>query len=138
MATTQELGEAALRVAVRFWFSQCSRGPEGKLFFLDFEYAGWDDPAKMICDFFCQPKVPAPFECFEQVAGALGAGLGHSESLRAVPCCCCLRTGSEWCCILLNEFVPVDAQCQYATQANGERKSGQLSKARHCFALARR
>jgi tyrosyl-tRNA synthetase len=28
--------------------------------FLDFEYAGWDGPAKLVCDFFCQPALPAP------------------------------------------------------------------------------
>jgi hypothetical protein len=28
--------------------------------FIDFEYAGWDDPAKLVCDFFLQPRVPAP------------------------------------------------------------------------------
>ena len=27
--------------------------------FIDFEYAGWDDPSKLICDFFCQPAVKA-------------------------------------------------------------------------------
>jgi len=26
-----------------------------KLFFIDFEYAGLDDPVKLICDFYCQP-----------------------------------------------------------------------------------
>ena len=26
-----------------------------KLFFIDFEYAGLDDPIKLICDFYCQP-----------------------------------------------------------------------------------
>ena len=28
--------------------------------FVDFEYAGWDDPAKLFADFFCQPRHPAP------------------------------------------------------------------------------
>ena len=26
-----------------------------KLFFIDFEFAGYDDPVKLICDFYCQP-----------------------------------------------------------------------------------
>src|SRR6185503_11886129 len=26
--------------------------------FFDFEYAGWDDPAKLVCDFFNQVEVP--------------------------------------------------------------------------------
>ena len=28
--------------------------------FCDFEYAGWDDPAKTVCDFFCQVEVELP------------------------------------------------------------------------------
>lgn len=28
--------------------------------FLDFEYAGWDDPAKTLADFICQPRFPPP------------------------------------------------------------------------------
>lgn len=28
--------------------------------FIDFEFAGWDDPAKVVCDFFLQPRVRVP------------------------------------------------------------------------------
>ena len=28
---------------------------KNKFFFFDFEYAGLDDPIKLICDFYCQP-----------------------------------------------------------------------------------
>jgi predicted Ser/Thr protein kinase len=28
---------------------------KNKLFFIDFEYAGLDDPVKLLCDFYCQP-----------------------------------------------------------------------------------
>ena len=31
---------------------------KNSIIFLDFEYSGWDDPAKIIIDFFLQPKVP--------------------------------------------------------------------------------
>ena len=30
--------------------------------FLDFEYSGWDDPAKLICDFGCHPEIPVKNE----------------------------------------------------------------------------
>ena len=43
-----------------FGFHNALLGPDGKLCFIDFEYAGWDDPAKLICDFFCQPQTPVP------------------------------------------------------------------------------
>lgn len=37
---------------------------DAKLYFIDFEYAGWDDPAKLIADFFCQPQVSPPPSLF--------------------------------------------------------------------------
>ncbi len=39
--------------------------------FIDFEYAGSDDPAKTVADFFLQPKVPVDPALFEQVASAM-------------------------------------------------------------------
>lgn len=30
--------------------------------FFDFEFAGWDDPAKTVCDFFLQPRICVPTE----------------------------------------------------------------------------
>jgi hypothetical protein len=29
-------------------------------YFIDFEFSGWDDPAKLYCDFILQPKFPIP------------------------------------------------------------------------------
>ena len=37
---------------------------DDSLYFFDFEYAGWDDPAKTIADFFCQPRYPPPLELY--------------------------------------------------------------------------
>jgi hypothetical protein len=34
--------------------------------FIDFEYAGWDDPAKMVSDFFAQIAIPIPNKYFEE------------------------------------------------------------------------
>ena len=30
-------------------------------FFIDFEFSGWDDPAKLYCDFILQPQIPVPW-----------------------------------------------------------------------------
>lgn len=38
-----------------FGFHNAVRRPDGALCFLDFEYFGWDDPVKMICDFCLHP-----------------------------------------------------------------------------------
>ena len=43
--------------------------------FIDFEYAGVDDPAKTVADFFLQPKVPVDPALFEQVASAMAISM---------------------------------------------------------------
>ena len=40
-----------------FGFHNAIRTDQG-VTFIDFEFAGWDDPAKAICDFMLQPRVP--------------------------------------------------------------------------------
>ena len=40
-----------------FGFHNAIRTLDGPKFF-DFEFAGWDDPAKCLCEFFLQPRVP--------------------------------------------------------------------------------
>src|SRR5947209_3697626 len=59
-----------------FGFHNTIRSEDGRLRFFDFEYAGWDDPAKTVCDFFCQPAVPIPNEwlpvVLDKIHGALG------------------------------------------------------------------
>src|SRR5258708_29751946 len=41
-----------------FGFHNALLRPSQELCFLDFEYAGHDDPAKMVGDFFSQPAIP--------------------------------------------------------------------------------
>jgi len=79
---------------------------DGSLVFHDFEYSGWDDPAKLICDFFCQVEVPAPFDCFDAFIGKVIAALGlpSDHRHRAETLLPIYRV--KWCCILLNEFLP--------------------------------
>jgi hypothetical protein len=79
---------------------------QGRLAFIDFEYAGWDDPAKTLSDFFFQPAVRVPeryFELFAQLA------LRHVEDRdSAIARTHLLRPlfGLKWCCIILNPFMP--------------------------------
>ncbi len=82
----------------------------GDLVFHDFEYGGWDDPAKTVCDFFCQPKVPVGLEHWPDVVSALDAAVGFDSQLdrRARILLDVYRI--KWCCIALNEFHPRDAQ----------------------------
>ena len=52
-----------------------------KVFFHDFEYSGWDDPAKTICDFFCQPQVPVNLRYFDEFADSVSKSLRIGEYL---------------------------------------------------------
>lgn len=80
---------------------------DGKLVFLDFEYAGWDDPAKLIADFFCQPEIPVPIGYFETFAdGCLSyTGVGINKHKQRASILLPLYK-LKWCCIMLNEFLP--------------------------------
>lgn len=77
---------------------------DGNLSFVDFEYAGWDDPAKLICDFICQPEVPVSEA---QGRAFLTALLGQfpdpspieQRMWKVLPV-----HRLKWVCILLNEF----------------------------------
>jgi hypothetical protein len=103
--------DAPLPIAARvlspsdFGFHNCLVTTAG-LKFIDFEYAGWDDPAKTVCDFFCQPGVPVPGEHFERFLAAVISATGDAGIRDRVAL---LRPVYElkWCCIMLNEFLPV-------------------------------
>jgi hypothetical protein len=109
----------------------------GRLRFIDFEYAGWDDPAKTICDFFCQPAVPAPAAWFDRFAAAVLAGWPEAEPLRRRAMLLLPLYRLKWCCIMLNDFLPAGrARRKFAGgEVDGEaRAAAQLAKARHALA----
>lgn len=90
-----------------FGFHNALRSVDGKLRFLDFEYAGWDDPAKMIGDFFSQLAVPVPARYFDLFVSRTLSGFPsvpdiewRARLLRPV-------YQVKWCCIALNVFLPV-------------------------------
>ena len=91
-----------------------------RLTFIDFEYAGRDDPAKLICDFFCQPEIPAPANAFEIFVDHTLAGLGL-ESRHRDRCRMLLDLYHiKWACIVLNQFMPLGA----ARRAFAEHETG--------------
>jgi len=89
-----------------FGFHNAVRTTTGELRFIDFEYAGWDDPAKTIADFFSQPAVPVPEKYFDHFVTSV-SGLFSENDLA-------LRTRMllpvhqiKWCCIAMNVFLPI-------------------------------
>jgi hypothetical protein len=78
----------------------------GEVCFIDFEYAGWDDPAKAIGDFFCQPAVPVPFNYFESFLKEALSYTEKGEELGERTRMLLPVFQTKWCCIMLNEFLP--------------------------------
>jgi len=77
---------------------------KNKLYFLDFEYGGWDDPAKLLVDFFLQPEIPVPSEYFSLfVERAFPSHCAESLTNRSkvLHTFLCVK----WACILLNSFI---------------------------------
>ena len=104
------------------------------LSFVDFEYAGWDDPAKLICDFMCQPEVPVTQDQGRQFMAELLQELPGAEGVAR-------RVGLllpvhrlKWCCILLNEFRTEDRKRrEHAGLASDSLLREQLGKAQSYF-----
>ncbi len=79
----------------------------GKLIFLDFEYAGWDDPAKMSGDFFAQIQVPVPAEMFEDFLNLAFSELPRQNYLKKRARILLPLFHIKWACIAMNIFLPV-------------------------------
>lgn len=77
---------------------------EGRLSFVDFEYAGWDDPAKLICDFLCQPELPITKQQGWQFTDELLCKLPYAETVKKRVDKLLPAHRIKWSCILLNEF----------------------------------
>jgi hypothetical protein len=89
-----------------FGFHNSLLGEDGRLRFFDFEYAGWDDPAKMAADFFCQPRIPAPASEFSRVAALLAELFPQDAEVAERARSLWPVYRMKWICIMLNEFLP--------------------------------
>lgn len=77
---------------------------EDKLVFIDFEYFGWDDPAKLIADFYLQPAVPLPSELRRPFFDKLGfVQKNDPEVVQRLPFAY-LFSALKWSLLVLNCF----------------------------------
>ncbi len=102
----------------------------GMFRFIDFEYAGWDDPAKMVCDFFCQPEVPVSLEYFDRFLHEIHISLNEPKYFEDRVNLLFPVYKIKWCCIILNDFLPVDNERRKYAFNNNDRRELQLNKAR--------
>ena len=91
-------------------FHNALRGHDGRLTFLDFEYAGWDDPAQMICNACLQPAVPIPASMQRRFVEVVLGRLGNPAVLAARLRLLYPLFGLKWSLIMLNEFLPVSRE----------------------------
>lgn len=116
-----------------FGFHNAIESSEGRVFFIDFEYAGMDDPVKMIADFFCQPSIPVPLSYLPAFATCVLGRLENPErDLFRLQMLFPVHA-LKWCCIMLNEFLPVGEDRRRFADGGldiNEVKKIQLNKAR--------
>lgn len=115
-----------------FGFHNALRRPDGTVSFFDFEYAGWDDPAKLVADFFNQIAVPVPSEFYELFVTNILADLGLPAAERARFDALTELYAIKWAMIALNEFFPDGRDRRnFATPGTEhDRRRHQLSLAR--------
>jgi len=120
-----------------FGFHNALRGADGRLVFLDFEYFGWDDPAKTVADFWLHPAMQLPSALKQRFFSGMMAALPGLPKLPHRVRAVYPLFGLKWCAILLNEFT-VDNMARRCFAENGaetaRRKSAQLEKARRMLA----
>jgi hypothetical protein len=107
----------------------------GALRFVDFEYAGWDDPAKTVGDFFSQVSVPAPLKHYYPFVERLSAMAGDRAAFIERSRLLLPLYRIKWCCIILNHFLPAGcARRQFAGDDAERAKRSQLKKAQELLA----
>lgn len=115
-----------------FGFHNSIMRPTGQLCFIDFEYAGWDDIAKTICDFFLQPVVLLPKKFYSTVCDGMLVDFANKESeINRIRLLLPVYQ-IKWCCIMMNEFLPTsEARRKFSLgEANDQKtKQAQLDKA---------
>ncbi|MBK8477035.1 MAG: aminoglycoside phosphotransferase family protein [Opitutaceae bacterium] len=123
-----------------FGFHNALREADGHIRFLDFEYAGWDDPAKLICDFANQPDLLLPRALSQRFRDAVLALQPAPEALRQRAEALDPLYQVKWACICLNDFLPAGRTRHHFTAGaaadHRTRRAAQLDRARQMLALA--
>ena len=99
----------------------------GKVVFLDFEYFGWDDPAKLIADFLLHPTMKLSSALKEKWIEGANMIFGPNVIERAALMGPMLQLC--WCLILLNDFrTDVKFRRRLAKKGGADNTSSQLER----------
>jgi hypothetical protein len=114
-----------------FGFHNALRKLDGFWCFLDFEYAGLDDPAKLVCDFLARPGARLP----DHAAGVFCAAAHFDKEIVARAERLLPVHRIKWSCIALNQFVPLArSRREFASAACAQMADDALSAARQGLA----
>jgi hypothetical protein len=94
------------QVPADFGFHNALRRADGRLTFIDFEYFGWDDPAKLVADILLHPGTPIDDSARERLRSGAVAIYGDDPGFAARLNALVPVFGLRWALILLNEFRP--------------------------------
>jgi len=89
-----------------FGFHNAIKDQHKNIRFIDFEYAGWDDPAKLVGDFFAQLAVPVPEEFVEKFIDSIALNFSDVQGFKVRAKLLMPVYQIKWCCIALNVFLP--------------------------------
>jgi hypothetical protein len=116
-----------------FGFHNTLMDESGTFHFLDFEYAGWDDPAKLVCDFANQPDMLLSENMSRQFESAVIADDPAPEYLARRILQLMPVYQIKWSCIILKDFLPQGHERAVFLGESKDReayKAEQLKKAR--------
>lgn len=113
-----------------FGFHNAIEEEDGEIRFIDFEYAGWDDPAKLLCDFANQPDRILETSLSRMFIRNIIAADVNPESLQYRYALLEPLYQIKWACIILNDFLPAGdmrRRFTFVTDSD-ESKRSQLAK----------
>lgn len=111
-----------------FGFHNALRRPNGAICFLDFEYFGWDDPVKTLCDFIIHPHqlMNINQELQKQFIEKFMAVLNPPSLFKARAKALYPLFRLKWCLIILNEFIPAEQARRRFSGASPEDENRKL------------
>ena len=117
-----------------FGFHNCLIKENKDLIFFDFEYSGWDDPAKVTGDFFSQLQVPVSEKYFDTFVNIAFDSLTNQKEL-ITRCKLLLPLYKiKWACIAMNIFIPINLDRRLFSNPNLDiknYKTEQIQKAKN-------
>lgn len=124
-----------------FGFHNILRRSDGRIVFVDFEYFGWDDPAKMISDFLIHPAMSLSEQLKQRFVEEIFVRFENYNKLPQRVEIVCPLFGLKWCLIILNEFLPEPwLRRNFASDVDLDKESlraKQLSKAKQMLSKLR-